>query len=659
LKPDISGRETHRETDTGEFRDLTYGPGDRIETMTDNTGTTTYAYDEAGRFSGITYPSGASVMYTRDKLDRTTDVRVRPNADAAEIVTHYDYDPNGNLAQIIDPNQGVTGFSYDDADRLTQRVLPNGVVTSYGYDNRDRVLSVVHRNASNVVLASVVYERSASGEPTKITREDGTYTRVEYDEALRIKKESEFDANDVLVAETSYGYDLDGNRTSKTTLMGSETYSYAAGFKLTGITGTEGDETYTHDGGGRLVGVSRGGVNRTIDYDSMDHITKVTDGGIEVERYTFDGIGRRVGVTTGGTVKKFLIAPNLGDGYESPQAVTDASGGLIATFIYAGEHPIAKITPNGIEYFLTDSMGSVIGKADSSGASTAAIKYAAFGEVESAVGASSGIDPNIGAEPRFQGMTLDSTTGLYFVRARSYDARTGRFVSRDPADGAVERAETFHPYAFAHSNPRVWRDPLGLFDMVELQAAAVAAMNIAMRAAATLSPILNALRATTAAQQLASAFGAFNVGLRLIQAYRATQAIQATAEVCEVVEGGGLGVHEAFGGQTLARHVAQPISALANRLIVQPAISAASSFYNRTMAEWAISRIVAAEQANIAAWIQQGGTRLVLNGNLGVLVGYSLQRGAEVAEVAGVRIVLVRDAAMSIGYRILTAFPTP
>jgi RHS repeat-associated protein len=477
LEYDTLGREISRTvynrdgqalTPTGEFRTLSYGAGDRIEEMEDPTGVTTYSYDAAGRFSGITYPSGASVMYTRDKLDRTTDVRVKPKATAAEIVTHYEYDPNGNLAEITDPNGGVTGFSYDDADRLTQRVLPNGVVTSYGYDSRDRVLSVVHRNASNVVLASVAYERSASGEPTKITREDGTYTRVEYDSALRVQKESSFDANDVLVAETQYGYDLDGNRTSKTTLTGSETYSYAAGFKLTGIMGSAGNETYGYDGGGRLASVDRGGVHRVMEYDSMDHITKVTDGGLEVERYTFDGMGRRVGVVAGASAKRFLIAPNLGDGYESPQAVTDGSGNVVATYVYAGEHPIMKVGADGqVEYLLADSMGSVIGKASGAGASTASIKYTAFGEVASAVGPSAGIDSAVGAEPRFHGMTLDAGTGLYFVRARTYDSRTGRFVSRDPHTGFQTIPESQAPYVFANGNPLVFSDPSGRYSLEE------------------------------------------------------------------------------------------------------------------------------------------------------------------------------------------------
>jgi RHS repeat-associated protein len=242
----------------------------------------------------------------------------------------------------------------------------------------------------------------------------------------------------------------------------SESYSYASGFKLTGIMGSAGNEVYAHDGGGRLTSVDRGGVHRVMEYDSMDHITKVTDGGMEVERYTFDGMGRRVGVGAGASAKRFLIAPNLGDGYESPQAVTDGSGNVIATYVYAGEHPIMKIGAGGtVEYLLADSMGSVIGKASGAGASTASIKYTAFGEVASAVGASAGIDSSVGAEPRFHGMTLDAGTGLYFVRARTYDARTGRFVSRDPKDGLVQAPERWQPYTYGFSNPHRFSDPSG------------------------------------------------------------------------------------------------------------------------------------------------------------------------------------------------------
>ena len=68
-----------------------------------------------------------------------------------------------------------------------------GPTTTWTYDDRDRVRSVTHRGpppATGIdgpVLLSRTYERNAAGEPKKITKQDGTYTRIEYDDAGRVE----------------------------------------------------------------------------------------------------------------------------------------------------------------------------------------------------------------------------------------------------------------------------------------------------------------------------------------------------------------------------------------------------------------------------------------------------------------------------------------
>jgi RHS repeat-associated protein len=355
-------------------------------------------------------------------------------------------------------------------DRLHDRTLPNGVTTTYGYDARDRVLSVVHRAPLGNVLASVVYERSESGEPTKITREDGSYMVLTYDAALRLDTETYYNADAQVLDAIDYDYDPDGNRTAKTSLSnGFESYDYEAGFKLATVTGSSGSENYDYDGGGRLTSVDRSGVARTLEYNSDDKLTRVLNGGSEVASYTYDGVGRRVAANDGAGTRRYLVAPNVGDGFETPQAVTDASGTLLTSYVFAGEHPIARIGAGGqVEYYLQDAMGSVIGMADGSGASTASIKYDAFGNVTSTNGSAAAIPNGVGTDFRYHGMQLDAATGLYHVRARTYDARTGRFTSRDPVDALPMLPETYHPYVLANSNPQQWRDPTGLFTLMEV-----------------------------------------------------------------------------------------------------------------------------------------------------------------------------------------------
>ncbi len=57
----------------------------------------------------------------------------------------------------------------------------------------------------------------------------------------------------------------------------------------------------------------------------------------------------------------------------------------------------------------------------------------------------------------YQGMTLDSVTGLYYARNRSYSPSLGRWINQDPA-GYINGANT---YQFVGSDPVNRVDMLG------------------------------------------------------------------------------------------------------------------------------------------------------------------------------------------------------
>jgi RHS repeat-associated protein len=59
---------------------------------------------------------------------------------------------------------------------------------------------------------------------------------------------------------------------------------------------------------------------------------------------------------------------------------------------------------------------------------------------------------------RFAARELDATAGLYYVRARWYDAGIGRFISEDP----IGLAGGINNYAYAANNPVNLSDPTGL-----------------------------------------------------------------------------------------------------------------------------------------------------------------------------------------------------
>ncbi|MCL1882428.1 MAG: matrixin family metalloprotease, partial [Defluviitaleaceae bacterium] len=70
---------------------------------------------------------------------------------------------------------------------------------------------------------------------------------------------------------------------------------------------------------------------------------------------------------------------------------------------------------------------------------------------------------------RFNGEYLDTERGEYYLRARSYSPRTGRFTQPDPhwninnmQNSPGARMQASNLYAFGMNNPVMWSDPSGL-----------------------------------------------------------------------------------------------------------------------------------------------------------------------------------------------------
>ncbi len=442
----------------------TYDASGNVATLTNGTGTTGYLYDSDGYVSQITSANGSIISYERDGEGRITQQTEKANVNAVGLTTKYSYDIYGKLLTVTDSRNRTTSMTYDVVNRLATKTLPNGVKTSYGYDDLDRITSIVYTKADGTVLASETYTRNAGGEPSKVVREDGSYTLYEYDAAVRLSKETSYSAAGVAVKSIVYSYDLDGKRTRKVDNLGSQDYAYNANGQLA----TAGVNGYSYDADGRLIQVTKSGNTVDLAHDAYDHLTIVTSNGVTTS-YRYDANGNRIGeVSTNGT-KNYLVAPNLGNGLASTDLVTDGSGNVVSDYVYGGSSIIARLDANGEPlYYLTDSMGSVIGLVDGDGNIQSRIVYDGFGNVESGDDGSS-----LGGDFRFQGQWLESESGLYYMRARDYDSETGLFLSRDAVDVQEQGVEAFNPYQFAFNNPLVFSDPTGMITLGEINAAQV------------------------------------------------------------------------------------------------------------------------------------------------------------------------------------------
>jgi RHS repeat-associated protein len=66
----------------------------------------------------------------------------------------------------------------------------------------------------------------------------------------------------------------------------------------------------------------------------------------------------------------------------------------------------------------------------------------------------------------YRGEHYYSELGLYYLRARWYIPVTGRFLSRDPADGSISDPKSLHKDLYVSGDPVNRIDPSGHADTV-------------------------------------------------------------------------------------------------------------------------------------------------------------------------------------------------
>jgi len=111
---------------------------------------------------------------------------------------------------------------------------------------------------------------------------------------------------------------------------------------------------------------------------------------------------------------------------------------------------------------------------DPGGAVTDALDLDAFGGLLQATGST--------ANPyRLHGQYRDDESDLYYMRARWYDARTGRFVGTDPKAGDVLDPPTLHRYQFSRQDPINFSDPTGRESLGAISLSQSIASNVDVR----------------------------------------------------------------------------------------------------------------------------------------------------------------------------------
>ncbi|MDY6971522.1 MAG: RHS repeat-associated core domain-containing protein, partial [Thermodesulfobacteriota bacterium] len=487
------GRITRITDPNGNARDHTYDEMGRHTSSTDPlSNSTNYAYDSGGNISTVTYPAGAQQI-TRDEEGNITRRSYSDNTDLA-----FTYDDNNRLLTAaglsLDYDAGgeITGcngltITRDDAGRIATITLAQGKVISYSYNGRGLVSRV-----SDWVGGATNLTYDDGGRVAYIYRPNGVRTEYTYDNDGRVTGITEKGSATL----SSIGLTLDGagNITSATRNIpfmpaptsGSRIFTYDAASRVSG---------YTYDNMGRLTADE----TRTYVWDLASRLTSYTAGSNTID-FSYDDMGQRISRTSAGTTREYiwnyaLALPSI--------SVVREKGSDVRYYIHlpGGQllHGIDAVNSTRSFYHF-DEMGTTLFLTNESGDITDGYGHTPYGEVIQAGGTENPFT-FLGA----YGVMQEGNSGLYYMRARYYDGRAGRFISPDPVTSIHPRQ--VNPYQYAMGNPLRYADPVGLYTVDEARLAWAVAFLFDVRGSVgdTVGP-LNGL-AVLAGPSLQNGFG--------------------------------------------------------------------------------------------------------------------------------------------------------
>nr|WP_255609649.1 RHS repeat-associated core domain-containing protein [Methylosinus sp. Sm6] len=363
--------------------------------------------------------------------------------------TSYVYNAANRLVMLQNPDYTQVDYQYDPAGRLLSRVTANGARLTQTFDANGWVTRLSQYDAANARISQTSYTRDRVGNITG--RADGSGATAYTLDALYRLTAADYPggADDEL-----FTYDKVGNRKTYTKgalIANADTryYNYASGshrlaeIRIGSASGAL-ESKFAHDFEGRLTGQTGVGA-KALAWDAKGRVKSVG-----AETYVYDPLDYRIGRSGGalGTRDYFLEGEHLESEY---------SGGALKAKYFRGSS-----TDELVAAWLTDTDGklkpylyhhdpvnSVTALSGHNGRTTQATKYAAFGGVQSATGASPSRLKYTGRE--------DDGAGLYYYRARYYDPTIGRFISEDPLGFGAG----VNFYAYVGNNPVNYNDPSG------------------------------------------------------------------------------------------------------------------------------------------------------------------------------------------------------
>lgn len=444
--------------------------------MTDESGQTSYAYDQMGRvvsktqttvsaagtvnrtisytygsndkLLSLTYPSGNRIVYSYDAAGRVSSLTLNPadasggtdTATATVLLEQISYAPFGAAQSWVWGNSTPTvpniyTRTFDLDGRVVTYPLGAGIVRTVAYDAASRITSMTHTGGANAALYDQTLTYDGLGRLITFVGSNSTQ---------------------------AYVYDANGNRTQLR--LGSASFNNTISTTSNRLSTTAGPypaKSYQYDAAGNPS--SDGTISYS--YNDRGRMQSSTNAGV-VTSYLYNGLGQRVSksgslTASGGGEYVYDEAGRLLGEY-------DSAGEVAQETVYLGSTPVVvlKQTRTGSPVQLSTQWYKIY--ADH----IATPRVIADSTTDDVVWNWASTDPfgmsgpnenpsNIGTfsyNVRFPGQYYDKETNLHYNVHRDYDPALGRYVQSDP----IGLRGGINTYAYVESNPLLLIDELGL-----------------------------------------------------------------------------------------------------------------------------------------------------------------------------------------------------
>lgn len=446
----------HKDTQSGLTESWEYDPMGRLTAATGGGMRYEYAYYQGGLLKEKKASGRTLVDYEYDQLGRKTS-----QTDLTGKRTEYRYHPNGMLSQVLENENVLAGYDYFADGTLSRMTVGGSICSEYTYDGDRNLTGLKTILDGTTLLADNTYRYDPNGNRTEKQAPDGL-TKYSYDANNRLV---EVQYPDIMGKGPHFerlAYDHAGNRTMRMTESLTEQYRYDNCNRLmelrTAYADTQKEEETT-----------------CYSYDKQGHL--LSDGKMD---YLYDGFGRVVEVTTadGADQKNRYDAEGLR--YEMEE------NGQLVQFLYSGREVIAETESdsNIIRYirglglvssdsekaktyyhYVSDEQGSIthVTEGENKDNSIAASSDNQTAEHEilnhytyDAFGNTVECKETVHNRFRYLGEQHDPVTQQYYLRARYYNPVIGRFTQEDTYYG-----DGLNLYRYCANNPVRYKDPSG------------------------------------------------------------------------------------------------------------------------------------------------------------------------------------------------------